>query len=248
MGITPFEFQQMQKAGKPKSGNLLDMARPHEVRGREQRQIQQETAEFARNHITHEDAIGVVARENAQANWEVEDSEDGFRQFQTALHAQDARPTVLTAEEELNGLSQEEMAAKIAEVQYRADQQEQADRKAWEAFKARPTSQFLRQHPEVSESDITQIDLQLTEWRISSLKASLAQLNQAYEAVKAHGLSRPTTVRKSAESSFDPETAPMSELLQRAGGLEVNGRIVESDSYVPDPNIRYEVGGVGSKF
>ena len=246
--LTPYEFQRLQEAGKPQSGNLLDAPRPHSVRGREHDQLRRETQEFAANRTTHEDAIGVVAQDNARANWATADDEDGFRQFQQQLHAQDGLQSILTAEEELNGLSQEEMAAKIAEAQARVDQQEQADRKAWKAFKARPTSQFLRQHPEVSESDITQVDLQLTEWRISSLKASLAQLNQAYEAVKAHGLLRPTTVRKSAESSFDPETAPMSEVLQRAGGLEVNGRIVESDSYVPDPNIRYEVGGVGSKF
>jgi hypothetical protein len=38
------------------------------------------------------------------------------------------------------------------------------------------------------QSDKVQVDLQLAEWRITTARASLAQLNQAYEAVRAHGL------------------------------------------------------------
>jgi hypothetical protein len=223
MGMTPYEFQQLQKAGKPQSGNLLDAPRPHFIRGREEAQLRYEAQKFADDWVSREEAIGLVAQDNARTNWLVADSEEGFRQFQQQLHGEQS-----AVEEDLEGLSQEEIAAKMVDAQDRIDQQERADRLAWEAFKKRPTSQFLRKHPELSESDLTQIDLQLTEWRLPAEKANLDQLEEAYQAVFLHGLLRPTT-RKSAEPTVDPYTLSMEELERRAGGRDT----AVVDDYVP---------------
>lgn len=193
MGMTPQEYVARQQAGgKPKPENLLDMPRPHAgSQGREQVRLRIDVADFEKNYIGHEAAIEENARANARAIWEAEDSEEGFRAFQAQIHALE----VPAAEEDLDNLSAEEIAVKMQEAQARLDQQDQVDKKAWRAFQARPTSQFLRAHPECSESDQVQIELQLAEWRIPTEKASLEQLTSAYFEVVKHGLSRPIARR-----------------------------------------------------
>lgn len=182
--------------------------------------------EVSRNMRSQEELRGHVM-DQIDAAQPLDDDEEGFLEFQKLRHANDT-------EDDVAGLSFSRIAAKIAE-------QEAADRQAWEEFKARPDVAFMRQHPEVSESDVQQIDLQLAEWRIKT--PSLSQLNQAYAAVKNHGLSRPIRAQKveSEQSAYD---MPMEELARRAGGLTTNGRTAPEE-YVPS-NLGSRHFGVGT--
>lgn len=156
-----------------------------------------------------------------------DDDEEGFLEFQKLRHANDT-------EDDVAGLSFSRIAAKIEE-------RDRVDREAWEEFKARPDVAFMRQHPEISESDVTQINLQLTEWRIAT--PTLSQLNQAYTAVKNHGLSRPNRVQK-VESEENLYAMDLSELVKKSGGLTTNGRTAPEE-YVPS-NLGSRHFGVGT--
>jgi hypothetical protein len=149
-----------------------------------------------------------------------------------------------------NNMTAQQLFEEHQKAVEQAAAEEAEDRAIFEKSEARGAFRWLRQHPEFVQcpENIAQFQLYFNNRRIDLNRASVEQIEEAYQALKGSLKLRkiePQAEQLSQQSLYD---LPLGELERRAGGRQTDGRQTESDDYVPDSNIRYKVGGVGLKF
>jgi hypothetical protein len=142
----------------------------------------------------------------------------------------------------LDNMSAEKLYEEHQKAQQQAEADEAEDRAVFEKGEARGAYRWLREHPEFIQSpeNIAQFQLYFNARRIDLNRASVAQIEEAYQAIKGQ-----LKLRKVEPQSFESEQSlydmDLSELERRAGGRQNDGRQysrqigyhTEPDDYVP---------------
>lgn len=150
----------------------------------------------------------------------------------------------------LDNMSADELYEEHQKAQRQADLDEAEDRVVFEKGEARGAYRWLREHPEFIQcpENVAQFQLYFNARRIDLNRASVEQIEEAYQALKGQLKLRKVEPQSEPESETSLYDLPLDELERKAGGRRNDGPAYHHGDRQTDVTVSEDYVPTGSRF